>query len=139
MAIFVSPDVRLDFTGDDNVVASINGPRASPSLAGWNCRALFPRRGPSVRVARDVGKSSRGGLRGSYPEPGLGWQLQPWCSAHAVVPEFMRADFVFPSTALRLYGSTAAISPMANAGGMPQILVLGPRRGPYRVRKGFLP
>ena len=52
-------------------------------------------------MARDFGKSSRGGLRGSCPEPGLGWQLRPWCSAHAVVPEFMRAAFVFPTEALR--------------------------------------
>ena len=41
---------------------------------------------------------------------GLGWQLRPWCSAHAVVPEFMRAAFVFAFT---------ADGPMANAGGMP--------------------
>ena len=40
----------------------------------------------AVGVALDFGKSSRGGLRGSYPELGLGWQLRPWCSAHAVVP-----------------------------------------------------
>ena len=55
----------------------------------------------AVEVARDVGKFSRGELRGSYPEPGLGWQLRLRPSAHAVVPEFMRAAFVF---LLRLCG-----------------------------------
>ena len=62
-------------------------------------------------MARDFGESSRGGLRGSYPEPGLGWQLRLRPSAHAVVPEFMRAAFVFPST---------AVAPMANAGEVPE-------------------
>ena len=34
-------------------------------------------------MARDFGKSSRGGLRGSCPEPGLGWKrasVRLWCS-----------------------------------------------------------
>ena len=55
----------------------------------------------AVTVARDIGKSSRGGLRGSYPEPGLGWQLRLRPSAHAVVTEFMRAAFVLPTAVLR--------------------------------------
>ena len=63
-------------------------------------------------MARDIGKSSRGGLRGSYPEPGLGWQS----SAHAVVTEFMRAAFVFAFT---------DDGPMPNAGGMPKFLRWG--------------
>ena len=61
-------------------------------------------------VARDIGKSRTGGLRGSYPEPGLGWQLRLRPSAHAVVPEFMQSAFVFAFT---------ADGPMPNAGGMP--------------------
>ena len=92
-----------------------SGPETSPAAA-WVALEQTGHCVPSwaaVEVARDVGKSSRGGLRGSYPEPGLGWQLRLRPSAHAVVPEFMRAAFVFPST---------AVVPMANAGEVPEFL-----------------
>ena len=68
----------------------------------------------AVTVARGSGQSRQRRLRGFEPEPGLRRQLRPWCSGHVVLPEFTRATFVFPST---------AIGPMANAGECPKFLL----------------
>ena len=89
-----------------------SGPETSPAAAriALEQTRAFARGRAAVRVARDIGKSRTGGLRGSYPEPGLGWQLRLRPSAHAVVPEFMRAAFVFAFT---------ADGPMPNAGKVP--------------------
>ena len=65
MAIFVSPDVRLDFTGDDNVVASINGPRALSPLVGWNGKGLVSEAGLPSRVPGTPVRCGNSGLRSS--------------------------------------------------------------------------